>query len=444
MPALVDENGRVFYSDAQIDIAKRLHNPNYDQPTLPIFKEGITMTDNKDLLDEMFDGFAARKQADDEIHFVENKGEILWKRFNRWCDMLAEIKNGDTNPVTNLRREFQNFVGVTVTRQHVIDLAQSDFDAFRAWLAQYDMHFVTKDGEVQRLVKYEDDTFHFENLADADIDSVTAPTVDAEFKTLIPSLTETEFAQLEANILRDGIREPLTVWKGENILVDGHHRFAIAKKHNLEYRTVEIEFTDRDAVKMWIFENQIGRRNANKFVRGETALKLESTFAAQAKANQQLSEGRGKKGLAILPNLNTRDLLAKIAGVSSRTIAAIKFIVENATDEIKAALRADEITINRAFAAVKAGAVTVEDVLNFKPDRKTESPSPTPTTPAREVDSSTAEIQATKVQDEPPPARADERDAHGSACHDGVRREDKRPLVVGRALPHEVAADGAE
>ena len=414
MPALVDENGRVFYSDAQIDIAKRLHNPNYDQPTLPIFKEVTTMSDNKDFLDEaakLIDDVRAA-QDDDEIQIDESQGEISSKRYNTWCDMLKAIKDGDLNTVNNLRREFQNFVGVTVTRQHVIDLAQSDFDAFRAWLAQYDMHFVTKDGEVQRLVKYEDGKFHFENLADAD--AAIAPTVDTEFKTLIPSLTETEFAQLEANILRDGIREPLTVWRDHNILVDGHHRLAIAQKHGLEFKTIEVDFADRDAVKMWIFENQVGRRNANKFVRGELALKLEPSIAARAKENLSTHTADGYQRLANLPkgeSIDTRSELAKIAGVSPRTMATIKYLVDNASEEIKAALRADRFSVNAALKAVKAGAQTADDVDRFNAARREQSaqsaietPATVDTEPARDAESHVAvddTIDTTNVDDTP-------------------------------------------
>jgi hypothetical protein len=61
-----------------------------------------------------------------------------------------------------------------------------------------------------------------------------------KFKELIPALTNEEFIQLEENILKDGIREPLVLWN--NKLIDGHNRYEIAQKHNLSYKTVEKEF----------------------------------------------------------------------------------------------------------------------------------------------------------------------------------------------------------
>lgn len=38
-------------------------------------------------------------------------------------------------------------------------------------------------------------------------------TIDKEFKDLIPPLTAEEYAQLEENCVREGIRDPLTIWE---------------------------------------------------------------------------------------------------------------------------------------------------------------------------------------------------------------------------------------
>ena len=45
-------------------------------------------------------------------------------------------------------------------------------------------------------------------------------TVDCEFRDLIRPLLKDEYRHLEAALLADGCREPITVWKG--IIVDGH------------------------------------------------------------------------------------------------------------------------------------------------------------------------------------------------------------------------------
>jgi len=69
-----------------------------------------------------------------------------------------------------------------------------------------------------------------------------------------------EFKQLEANILADGkIREPITVWS--TIVIDGHHRFTIARKHDMSFHIEFKDFADNDAAKLWMLRNAIGKRN---------------------------------------------------------------------------------------------------------------------------------------------------------------------------------------
>jgi len=81
-------------------------------------------------------------------------------------------------------------------------------------------------------------------------------------RRLLPLRPE-ELAELERSVLEEGIRDPLVVWRkdGQLILVDGHHRYELAKKHGLSFQVVEREFRDLDEVLVWIDRNQLGRRN---------------------------------------------------------------------------------------------------------------------------------------------------------------------------------------
>jgi len=82
--------------------------------------------------------------------------------------------------------------------------------------------------------------------------------IDKEFKGLLPPLDASEYATLEAVCLRDGILDPIFSWEG--LIVDGHNRYEIARKHRLPYRTRELDLPDREAVKRWILEFQLARR----------------------------------------------------------------------------------------------------------------------------------------------------------------------------------------
>ncbi len=92
-------------------------------------------------------------------------------------------------------------------------------------------------------------------------DMVNEIIIDPEFSALIPPLDPGELERLELNLKADGCRDALVVWKGENILLDGHHRKAICKKHDIPFRVQVIELPNRDAAMDWIDANQLGRRN---------------------------------------------------------------------------------------------------------------------------------------------------------------------------------------
>ena len=85
--------------------------------------------------------------------------------------------------------------------------------------------------------------------------------IDPEFQNQIPPLTDDEYKQLEENILKEGkLLSPLIVWN--NILVDGHNRYAILQKHpEIYFSTMPLRFENREEAIAWICRNQLGRRN---------------------------------------------------------------------------------------------------------------------------------------------------------------------------------------
>lgn len=178
--------------------------------------------------------------------------------------------------------------------------------------------------------------------------------IDKEFESLIPPLSEDEFKQLEENILRDGIRDPICLWKdaaGKDILIDGHNRFKISAQHGgIPFQTKYILFSDREVAKQWIILNQFGRRNLSAYDRSVLALKLKPMMAEEAKkrmlsgrANPSQKSGQGK----------TDKELAKLAGVSHDTIHKVETINKEGSDQIKQAVRSGEMSINQAYLDVK-------------------------------------------------------------------------------------------
>lgn len=89
--------------------------------------------------------------------------------------------------------------------------------------------------------------------------------VDIDFKNLIRPLNREEYAQLEANLVLDGCRDPITAWNGT--IVDGHNRYEICNRLHIPYAVQEISFDGREEATIWICANQLGRRNITEETR---------------------------------------------------------------------------------------------------------------------------------------------------------------------------------
>lgn len=179
----------------------------------------------------------------------------------------------------------------------------------------------------------------------------TSLKIDEEFQALLPPLDASEFTTLEATCLRDGILDPIFVWK--DTVVDGHNRYEIAKKHGLPYKTRELDLPDREAVKRWILEFQLARRSISTFDKIALALRLEESYREKAKQNQRLSMGRGKKGRAEgtrpFGSVDVLTELGKVAGSSRRSVSQVKYIIEHGSAEIKEKCSSGKLAISKGY-----------------------------------------------------------------------------------------------
>lgn len=104
--------------------------------------------------------------------------------------------------------------------------------------------------------------------------------IDDEYLNLCIRLKDEEFRYLKAGVLSEGFRNPLVVWKGHNILLDGHTRYRIWKSDKSGTlkppSLIEIDLPDRDTAHDWIINNQLGRRNCTRqqkfYLRGKRYL----------------------------------------------------------------------------------------------------------------------------------------------------------------------------
>jgi N6-adenosine-specific RNA methylase IME4 len=176
--------------------------------------------------------------------------------------------------------------------------------------------------------------------------------IDPEFKALIPPLAPDELSQLETNILRDGCRDPLVVWG--DILIDGHNRYEICTRNGLSFETVEIQFESRTHARIWMRNNQAGRRNLTTAWRLELELGNKKDFLAigkttQGKRTDLLSENDKKS----LPSpVNTQKEIAKAAGVSTGQVGMAEQIIKKAPELWEKAKQGD-VSISSAYQQIR-------------------------------------------------------------------------------------------
>lgn len=205
--------------------------------------------------------------------------------------------------------------------------------------------------------------------------------IDPEFRALIPAPTQEELEMLEDNLKQDGCRDPLVLWDG--ILIDGHNRFEICTRLGIDFKTVQQPLEDRAHATEWIIRNQFGRRNLVAFVRVKLALRLEDVIRARAKANFGQRTDLPQISAKGLVPVETREELAKLAGVSRATVSQVKQIEAHAAPEVQAKVEAGEITINSAFKTIEKTAPAL--IAAPVPESPTPAPRKLPISEARQL-----------------------------------------------------------
>ena len=177
--------------------------------------------------------------------------------------------------------------------------------------------------------------------------------IHPEFEKLIHPLSKEEFMELEKNILQKGCLDSIKVWQG--YVVDGHHRYKICEKNNLPFEVLDVDFDDEWAVKLWMVNNQLGRRNLTDAARIEYASLRVDITRGVAQRNQEESRF-GKKEedyLGALPDKTkrtierrvkkqqtiVRNVIGAVAGVSGRTVSKYLYLQKHADKEDLATLR---------------------------------------------------------------------------------------------------------
>jgi len=101
------------------------------------------------------------------------------------------------------------------------------------------------------------------------------------------------------------------VWKNQRILLDGHARLAICRRHALPFAVTEIDLPDRDAAVTWVLTRQLSRRNLRPIAVAYYRGVLHRLTVAQLGTRVDLDPGQTDRSAAAL---------AREFGVDARTL----------------------------------------------------------------------------------------------------------------------------
>lgn len=193
--------------------------------------------------------------------------------------------------------------------------------------------------------------------------------IDPELRDFIPPLSGEEKKQLEDSLLKYGYKgAPIFTWRG--YIVDGHNRYEICKKHNIEFPIDDLDLGDNATiidVMEWMINTQLGRRNLPPAQRISVVDKFKKKIQEQAKENMSIGGSSDKKGspngeTLIQKQTHTDKELAKMAGVGTGTIARYNRVMKSDDEELKKKVLSDEVKINTAYEEIRKKEKEVDNI----------------------------------------------------------------------------------
>lgn len=175
--------------------------------------------------------------------------------------------------------------------------------------------------------------------------------IDPELRDLLPPLTNEEFKKLEKNIIDNGFDRNFPIMEWNGFIADGHNRYSICKKHNIEPVVGTLAYETKDDVMEWMLDIQLGRRNLSPIQRIAVAEKYRPIYEKQARKNQ----GTRTDLVVNLPQSKKNDMgrtsekLASIADVSEKTYRMGAKILQSDDEQLKQEVLSGEKSISAGY-----------------------------------------------------------------------------------------------
>lgn len=206
-----------------------------------------------------------------------------------------------------------------------------------------------------------------------------------ELRQFITPLTPEELQILENNIKAQGCKDPLAIWETSlreagigdsdeivHVLVDGHNRYTICTKYNIDFKITILKFEGIEKVKDFMIDYQLGRRNLTpeqlsffrglrynrekggkgKYDREEGSVDISKVLAEEFNVSQRTikNDGNFAKGVSkLIPELQQQVLAGNTA--FNRTV-------------IQDIGKRDDISEGSLISVAQLGSDTIEDTIS--------------------------------------------------------------------------------
>lgn len=183
------------------------------------------------------------------------------------------------------------------------------------------------------------------------------------FADAFPFVDGEEFAQLVADVKRNGLREPIILNHDGTVLIDGRNRYRACDVAEVDqvYERLGAHYTEPMILDLIVSKN-MARRQLNPGQRALMALEYERFYGEATKAGrpigdnvQQVIAGSEKIGADLRQFRAPRaaDKAAKAVGASGRAVQQAKAVQRDAPD-LAAKVRSGELALDRADRERKA------------------------------------------------------------------------------------------
>lgn len=203
---------------------------------------------------------------------------------------------------------------------------------------------------------------------------------------VLPTKPKDEIEDLRIDLLRRGYdpQDPIMIWKGHDIIVDGHHRYDICREEGIEPIFKEEEFENVDAVLCYIWKHYIqpDGRKKTKTQQAAGTCKYDALVEKISQAAKERMAVRKVLPTSVSPEVKEEagevsKKLAKIAGTGATIIKEVLRVKRDGVPELEDMMISGDISSNMAKDFVKnvpkheqekivkeGGAIAVKEKVN--------------------------------------------------------------------------------